>query len=203
MKKDLTKFFKEHWLILAPMAGINDVVFRSLCVENGALLTYTEMVSSKALSYDNPRTENLLELANNEKQVVVQLFGHEPQTMANEAKRVEEKLGDRLAYIDINMGCPARKITKKGDGSALLRDPEFAGKIVEACNDSCRAAITVKIRKGFNEDEDISLEFAKAMEDAGASAVTIHPRTAQQFYKGVADLSAGKKLVENLDIPVI
>ena len=183
------------------MAGINDVVFRSLCVENGALLTYTEMVSSKALSYDNPRTENLLELANNEKQVVVQLFGHEPQTMANEAKRVEEKLGGRLAYIDINMGCPARKITKKGDGASLMRNSNLAKEIVREVNNACQGPVTVKIRMGF--DEDISLDFALAMQEEGASAVTIHARTAQQFYKGVADLSAGKKLVENLDIPVI
>ena len=185
------------------MAGINDTVFRSLCVENGALLTYTEMVSSKALSYDNPRTEGLLELAQNEKQVVVQLFGHEPETMATEAKRIEERLGDKLAYIDINMGCPARKITKKGDGSALLKDASLSKRIVEECNKSCNSPITVKIRKGYNEGEDASLYFAKAMEEADASAVTIHARTAQQFYKGSADLSAGKKLVDYLDIPVI
>lgn len=203
MRIDLTEFFKNHWLILAPMAGINDTVFRQLCVEQGALLTYTEMVSSKALSYNNPRTENLLELAPDEKKVVVQLFGHEPQTMANEAKRVEDKLGKKLAYIDINMGCPARKITKKGDGSALLKDASLSKRIVEECNKSCNSPITVKIRKGFNEGEDASLDFAKAMEEAGASAVTIHARTAQQFYKGSADLSAGKKLVDYLDIPVI
>ena len=185
------------------MAGINDTAFRQLCVEQGALLTYTEMVSSKALSYNNPRTENLLELAPDEKKVVVQLFGHEPQTMASEAKRVEDKLGKKLAYIDINMGCPARKITKKGDGSALLNDIETARNIVKYCNDKCESAITVKIRKGFSEGEDVSLEFAQAMQDAGASAVTIHARTAQQFYKGSADLSAGKKLVDYLDIPVI
>ena len=185
------------------MAGINDTVFRQLCVEQGALLTYTEMVSSKALSYNNPRTENLLELAPDEKKVVAQLFGHEPQTMASEAKRVEDKLGKKLAYIDINMGCPARKITKKGDGSALLKDASLSKRIVEECNKSCNSPITVKIRKVFNEGEDASLDFAKAMEEAGVSAVTIHARTAEQFYKGTADLSAGKKLVDYLDIPVI
>lgn len=203
MKRDLKDFFKEHWLMLAPMAGVNDPVFRQLCIENGAMLTYTEMVSSKALSYNNPKTNNLLELAPNEKQVVVQIFGHEPDTMAAEAKNVEEKLGGKLAYIDINMGCPARKITKKGDGAALLRNIELAQEIVSSCNDACDSAITVKFRKGFTEDEDISLEFAKAMQEAGASAVCIHGRTAQQFYKGIADVEAGAKIASELDIPVI
>lgn len=203
MRQDLTEFIKSHWLMLAPMAGINDQVFRSLCIEQGARLTYTEMVSSKALSYNNERTKNLLQLAHNEKKVVVQIFGHEPQTMAEEAYNIELELGKRLAYIDINMGCPARKITKKGDGSALLRNKELATKIVKACNEACESAITVKIRKGIEADEDLSLDFALAMQEAGASAVCIHGRYAKQFYKGEADLGCGKKLVENLSIPVI
>lgn len=185
------------------MAGINDQVFRSICIEQGAMLTYTEMVSSKALSYNNEKTQNLLHLANNEEAVVVQLFGHEPQTMAEEAHNIEVELGERLAYIDINMGCPARKITKKGDGSALLHTKDLAAEIVKSCNENCESAITVKIRKGVDIEEDLSLEFALAMQDAGASAVCIHGRSAKQFYKGEADIECGKKLVENLSIPVI
>lgn len=189
--------------MLAPMAGINDPIFRSICIEHGALLTYTEMVSSKALSYKNEKTKNLLQLANNEDKVVVQLFGHEPKTIAEEAHNIELELGSRLAYIDINMGCPARKIMKKGDGSALLKNQKLASEIVSACVDVCDIPITVKIRKGFEEDEDISLEFAKAMDRAGASAVCIHGRTAKQFYKGKADLTCGENLVKELEIPVI
>lgn len=203
MCKDLTKFFSNRWLMLAPMAGINDPVFRSICIEHGAMLTYTEMVSSKALSYKNEKTKNLLQLANNEDKVVVQLFGHEPQTIAKEAHNIELELGSQLAYIDINMGCPARKITKKGDGSALLKNQKLASEIVSACVEACDIPITVKIRKGFEEDEDISLEFAKAIERAGASAVCIHGRTAKQFYKGKADLTCGENLVKELEIPVI
>lgn len=203
MRQDLTEFIKRHWLMLAPMAGINDRVFRSLCIEQGAMLTYTEMVSSKALSYNNEKTKNLLQLAKNEKDVVVQIFGHEPKTMAEEARNIECELRQHLAYIDINMGCPARKITKKGDGSALLHNKELAMDIVKACNEACQCAITVKIRKGIEANEDISLDFALAMQEAGASALCIHGRSANQFYNGEADLKCGKNLIENLSIPVI
>lgn len=184
------------------MAGINDPIFRSICIDHGAMLTYTEMVSSKALSYKNEKTRNLLQLSNNEEQVVVQLFGHEPKTIAEEAKKIETELGSKLAYIDINMGCPARKITKKGDGSALLKNIDLASEIVNCCSKTCEIPVTVKIRKGF-EDEDTSLDFAKAMQDAGASAVCIHGRTAKQFYKGEADISCGLKLAKKLNIPVL
>lgn len=203
MWKDLTKFFNKHWLILGPMAGVNDPIFRQLCIENGALLTYTEMVSSKALSYKNEKTKNLLELAPNEEKVVVQLFGHEPETMAQEAYNIEELLGKKLAYIDINMGCPAKKIVKKGDGAALMKTPKLACDIVDACNSACMAPISVKFRRGYNLNKDTSFMFAKQLEQAGASAICIHGRYAMQFYKGKANFEVANKIVNNVDIPVI
>ena len=124
MFHDLHPFFADHPVLLAPMAGVTDEAFRTLCAEQGACLCYTEMVSSKALSYANEKTRHLLALAPGEELVAVQLFGHEPDTMAQQAAWVEEVLGERLAYLDINMGCPARKIAGKGDGSALMKNPE-------------------------------------------------------------------------------
>lgn len=203
MKKNLGNFFKTHWLILAPMAGVNDPIFRQLCIENGAMLTYTEMVSSKALSFKNEKTKNLLQLASNENQVVVQLFGHEPNVMAEEAHNVELQLGEKLAYIDINMGCPARKIVKKGDGAALMKTPELAAEIVSACNGACDAPISVKFRRGYNNGDDTSLFFAQQVAGAGASALCIHGRYAAQFYKGEADFSCAEKIASEVDAPVI
>lgn len=200
---NLTKFFKDHWLILAPMAGVNDPVFRQLCLGNGAMLTYTEMVSSKALSYKNPKTKNLLQLAPNEDKVVVQLFGHEPNVMANEACKLESEMGERLAYIDINMGCPAKKIIKKGDGAALMTTPKLASEIVSACTSSCSVPISVKFRKGFKLGENLAESFAEKMTKAGASALCVHGRYAMQFYKGEADFNVAKDIKKSVDIPLI
>lgn len=185
------------------MAGVNDPIFRQLCIENGAMLTYTEMVSSKALSFNNEKTKNLLQLASNESQVVVQLFGHEPNVMAQQAHNVELQLGEKLAYIDINMGCPARKIVKKGDGAALMKTPELAAEIVSACNGACDAPISVKFRRGYNNGDDTSLFFAQQVAGAGASALCIHGRYAAQFYKGEADFSCAEKIASEVDAPVI
>lgn len=199
----LKEYFEKHWIMLAPMAGVNDLVFRQLCIENGAMLTYTEMVSSKALSYKNPKTKNLLQLASNEKKVVVQLFGHEPKVMAQQALNIEKTLGNRVAYVDINMGCPAKKIVKKDDGAALMNTPKLASDIVKACVDACDIPITVKFRRGYEIDNDTSFSFAKNMIKAGASALCIHGRYAMQFYKGNADIDVGQNLSNNLDVPVI
>ena len=185
------------------MAGVNDPIFRQLCIENGAMLTYTEMVSSKALSFKNEKTKSLLQLASNESQVVVQLFGHEPNVMAQQAHNVELQLGEKLAYIDINMGCPARKIVKKGDGAALMKTPELAAEIVGACNDACDAPISVKFRRGYNVGDDVSLQFAKQIARAGASALCVHGRYATQFYKGEADFSCAEKIASEVDVPII
>lgn len=190
-------------VLLAPMAGVNDIAFRSLCLECGADLTYTEMVSSKALSFANEKTRRLLDRAPNEARVAVQLFGHEPDTMAREAAWVEEQMGDALAYLDINMGCPARKIVKKGDGCALMTAPDTARAIVEHVSRAVSHPVTVKFRKGYAAGEDIAVEFARMMEDAGAAAVTVHGRTAAQFYSGVADWDVIARVKESVRIPVI
>lgn len=190
-------------VLLAPMAGVNDLAFRQLCVECGVDLTYTEMVSSKALSFANEKTRHLLDRAPNEKRVAVQLFGHEPATMAREAAWVEEQMGDALAYIDINMGCPARKIVKKGDGSALMTTPDTACEIVRQVSAAVEHPVTVKFRKGYREGEDVAVEFARRVEDAGAAAVAVHGRTAAQFYSGVADWDAVARVKSAVSIPVI
>ena len=144
-------------LILAPMAGVGDVVFRHLCRELGAQLTYTEMVSAKALSYANEKTIHLLDLSPLEDKVSVQLFGHEPETLATQARWVEETLQDRLFAIDVNMGCPARKIAGKGDGAALMRDPDLAASIVKAIVSSVSCPVTVKFRRGYEEGHELHL----------------------------------------------
>ena len=198
-----SSLFDNRRIILAPMAGVGDEVFRELCREQGAQLTYTEMVSAKALSYANQKTANLLTLSDLEDKVSVQLFGHEPNTMAEQAAWVEDSLGERLFAIDINMGCPARKIAGKGDGSALMRDPELASSIVKALYKTVSCPVTVKFRRGYELDNETALDFGKHMEDSGASAVAIHGRYAQQFYRGEAHWNIIKSLKETLSIPVI
>lgn len=198
-----SSLFENKQIILAPMAGVGDEVFRELCREQGAQLTYTEMVSAKALSYANQKTANLLTLSDLEDKVSVQLFGHEPSTMAEQAAWVEDSLGERLFAIDINMGCPARKIAGKGDGSALMRDPDLASSIVKALYKTVSCPVTVKFRRGYELDNETALDFGKRMEDSGASAVAIHGRYAQQFYRGKADWNIIKTLKDKLSIPVI
>lgn len=198
-----SSLFENRQIILAPMAGVGDEVFRELCREQGAQLTYTEMVSAKALSYANQKTANLLTLSDLEDKVSGQLFGHEPSTMAEQAAWVEDSLGERLFAIDINMGCPARKIAGKGDGSALMRDPDLASSIVKALYKTVSCPVTVKFRRGYELDNETALDFGKRMEDSGASAVAIHGRYAQQFYRGKADWNIIKTLKEKLSIPVI
>ena len=186
-------------LILAPMAGFTDLAFRSLCCEFGAGLTVTEMVSAKALSYKNKKTEELLFTLENESPKAVQIFGHEPEVMAEACKN---PLLQKFDIIDINMGCPAPKIISNGDGSALLKDFELARKIIEACVNATEKPITVKFRIGFYDDEIVAVEFAKMCEEAGASAITVHGRTTKQGYSGSVDYDIIRKVKEAVSILV-
>ncbi len=188
-------------ILLAPMAGYTDIVFRALCVSFGCDLTYTEMVSAKGLSFGNAKTADYLTLGDNETSVAVQLFGHEPDLLADVAKKVCDKLGERLCCIDLNMGCPAQKIVSNGDGSALMRTPALAGAIVEAVKKASAVPVTVKFRKGW--DGDTCVSFAKVLEEHGADAITLHPRTRVQQYEGTADRSAIAAVKAAVSIPVI
>lgn len=199
----MEEFFKTHRLLLAPMAGVSDEAFRTLCREQGADLTYTEMVSAKGLSYANEKTRHLLDLAEGEQQVAVQLFGHEPAVMAEQARWVEQEMGPSLAYLDINMGCPARKIVSKGDGSALMKTPELAAEIVRAVAGAVEHPVTVKFRRGWAEGDETCVEFARRMEDAGAAAITVHGRYALQLYRGHAEWDAIARVKKAVAIPVV
>ena len=197
------EFFQKHRLLLAPMAGVSDEAFRALCREQGADLAFTEMVSAKGLSYANEKTRRLLALAPGEDQVAVQLFGHEPDTMAAQAAWIEQEMGESLAYLDVNMGCPARKIVSKGDGSALMREPELAASIVRAIRAAVAHPVTVKFRRGWAMGAETAPDFARRMEDAGACAVAVHGRFAEQLYRGSADWDAIARVKEVVDVPVI
>ena len=197
------KLFDAYETILAPMAGVSDIAFRTVCREFGADLTFTEMVSAKGLSYANEKTRHLLDLADGESKVGVQLFGHEPDTMASQAAWVENVMGDTLAYIDINMGCPARKIVSKGDGSALMKDPELAARIVSAIKSVSGVNVTAKLRRGWGMGDETAVEFAKRLEQAGVDAVTVHGRFAEQLYRGASDRGVIGRVKEAVSVPVV
>lgn len=188
-------------IVLAPLAGFSDVGFRSLAVNYGAGLTYTEMVSAKGLCYNNDKTFDLLQTADNECPKAVQIFGSEPDFMY---KAVTDSRLDKFDIIDINMGCPVPKIVKNNEGSALLNDIPLAKEVVKAViAGSNNRPVTVKFRRGFGLHENIAVEFAVAMQEAGASAITIHGRTREQFYSGKADWECIKTAKKEVTIPVI
>ena len=194
-------YASEQPVLLAPMAGYTDVVFRALCTSFGCDLTYTEMVSAKGLTFGNEKTVDYLSLGEEELFVGVQLFGHEPDRMADAAKTVSDRLGPRLRCIDLNMGCPAQKIVSNGDGSALMKTPALAGAIVEAVKKASPVPVTVKFRKGW--DGDTCVPFAKVLEESGADAICLHPRTRVQQYEGKADRAAIGAVKAAVHIPVI
>lgn len=198
-----SNLYQDRRIILAPMAGVSDEVFREICLSYGAQLTYTEMVSAKALSFGNVKTRDLLTLAPSEDKVVVQIFGHEPLTMAAEAAQLEQEMGDRIFSFDINMGCPARKIAGKGDGSALMRDPLLAGRIVEEMVRAVELPVTVKMRRGFEMGHETAPELAHIVQESGAYAIAIHGRFAQQFYQGEACWDTITRVKEAVSIPVV
>ena len=199
----MADLFGTYRVLLAPMAGVTDIALRTLCREQGADMTFTEMVSAKGLSYANEKTRHLLDLADGEDSVAVQVFGHEPDTMAAQAAWIEDSMGDKLAFIDINMGCPVRKIAGKGDGAALMKDSVLAEHIVQAVSSAVEHPVTCKFRRGYSMGEETAPDFAKRMEQAGASAVTVHGRFAEQMYRGTSNWDVISKVKQSVSIPVI
>ena len=189
----------ENNIFLAPMAGITDKAYRIICKEHGAGLVYTEMISSKAIFYNDEKTKMLMNIENEKRPIAIQIFGSDPETMGYAAKEVSE-IAD---IIDINMGCPAPKVIKNGDGSKLLLDIEKAEKIIKSVVDNTNKPVTVKTRKGWDNNNIVAVEFAQMIENAGASAITVHGRTRAEFYSGKADLEIIKKVKESVKIPVI
>ena len=187
-------------IILAPMAGVTDLPFRVLCAEQGAGMVCMEMISAKALSYHNKNTEELLHISPKEGLVSLQLFGSEPELMGEMAKQIEEL---PYAVLDINMGCPVPKIVNNGEGSALMKNPLLAGKIIEAVARSTVKPVTVKIRRGFDDAHENAAELARIAQESGAAAVTVHGRTREQYYAGEADLTCICAVKQALRIPVI
>lgn len=202
---NLKSRFNVERFLMAPMAGVSDAAYRTMARAGGAALAYTEMVSCAGLHYGGEKTWELVDPAETEPDIAVQLFGSKPELFREAAASVFERLRDRLALIDINMACPVPKVTKKGEGSALLDNPELAASLVRACieGSGAQVPVTVKIRRGRRMGEEVAPEFARAMEAAGASAIAVHGRFANQLYHGEADWGCVSRVAKAVSVPVI
>lgn len=191
----------ENNLVLAPMAGVTDLPFRKICREMGCGLLYTEMVSAKAILYKNKNTEPLLETDASEHPIAVQIFGSDPDIMGDMAAKLDEERS--FDIIDVNMGCPVPKIVNNHEGSALMKNPHLVEKILKNIVSKVQKPVTIKIRKGFDEEHINAVEIAKIAEDCGVSAIAVHGRTREQYYSGKADYGIIAEVKKNVSIPVI
>ena len=193
-------FEVENEVFLAPMAGVTDLPFRLICKELGCGLLYTEMINAKALCYDDKNTKKMLNILDEEHPVAVQIFGSEPEFMGKAAQILNDYPNE---ILDINMGCPAPKVVKNGDGSALMRNPKLAGQVLDQVVKNSKKPVTLKIRKGWDDNSVNALEIAKIAEDCGICAITIHGRTREQYYSGQADWDIIGEVKSQISIPII